>query len=232
MAGAAVNTAGPALVAALHAFQNKAGEITLLKDARNPHIGNRYISLGALIDAILPVANECNLVFSQLPDVTADGKPALTTALWELTSGECYERTTPLVLADKMLKDGKREPPGPQEHGSAITYMRRYALMAALGLVADEDDDAHRASGQDSARRDAGLATEGPGEASTFAVAATEPQRKALRAVSHKLHEQGLIDAEALAKVTQAAADEATSKEWASKAISRMKELEKEATKA
>jgi hypothetical protein len=34
----------------------------------------------------------------------------------------------------------------PQGQGSAITYARRYALMAVLGLVADEDDDGNKAS--------------------------------------------------------------------------------------
>ena len=34
----------------------------------------------------------------------------------------------------------------PQGQGSAITYARRYALMAMLALVADEDDDANAAS--------------------------------------------------------------------------------------
>ena len=29
----------------------------------------------------------------------------------------------------------------PQSQGSAVTYARRYSYMAALGLVADEDDD-------------------------------------------------------------------------------------------
>ena len=35
--------------------------------------------------------------------------------------------------------------PGPQEVGSAITYMRRYTLLSILGLVGEEDDDAERA---------------------------------------------------------------------------------------
>jgi hypothetical protein len=34
----------------------------------------------------------------------------------------------------------------PQGQGSAITYARRYALMAVLGLVADEDDDGNEGS--------------------------------------------------------------------------------------
>jgi hypothetical protein len=33
-----------------------------------------------------------------------------------------------------------------QEYGSYVTYMRRYALSAMLGLVTDEDDDGNAAS--------------------------------------------------------------------------------------
>jgi hypothetical protein len=31
---------------------------------------------------------------------------------------------------------------GPQDLGKAITYMRRYSLVALLGLLAEDDDDA------------------------------------------------------------------------------------------
>ena len=33
-----------------------------------------------------------------------------------------------------------------QSHGSAVTYARRYALLAALGIAPDDDDDGHRAT--------------------------------------------------------------------------------------
>lgn len=36
---------------------------------------------------------------------------------------------------------------GPQAYGSALTYARRYSLTLALGIVADEDDDANTAAG-------------------------------------------------------------------------------------
>jgi hypothetical protein len=34
----------------------------------------------------------------------------------------------------------------PQAIGSAITYMRRYAISAVLGLIVEEDDDGNKAS--------------------------------------------------------------------------------------
>ena len=39
-----------------------------------------------------------------------------------------------------------------QSHGSAITYGRRYAKVAVLDLIADEDDDGAAASARDSGR--------------------------------------------------------------------------------
>ena len=35
----------------------------------------------------------------------------------------------------------------PQSFGSAVTYLRRYAVTALLGIASDEDDDANRAAG-------------------------------------------------------------------------------------
>lgn len=58
------------------------------------------------------------------------------------TSGQWIEST--LKLAD--LTNGKK---GAQELGSAITYARRYLLCSILGVVADEDDDGNKASGNE-----------------------------------------------------------------------------------
>lgn len=58
------------------------------------------------------------------------------------TSGQWIEST--LKLSD--LTNGKK---GAQELGSAITYARRYLLCSILGVVADEDDDGNKASGNE-----------------------------------------------------------------------------------
>lgn len=47
------------------------------------------------------------------------------------------------IMATAKLELSK---PDPQGQGSAITYMRRYALSAALGLVTEDDDDGNAAS--------------------------------------------------------------------------------------
>ncbi len=40
-------------------------------------------------------------------------------------------------------------PNAPQEAGSLLTYFKRYSLCAAFGIMADEDDDANIAQGND-----------------------------------------------------------------------------------
>lgn len=120
------------LAKALLEFQSDAPR--LQRDSINPHFRSKFISLNALMEAVLPELNKRGVVLMQLPTVVEYG-PALRTVLTHAESGESVEDVMPLQAA----KDD------PQGQGSALTYARRYALMAALGLVADEDDDGNAA---------------------------------------------------------------------------------------
>lgn len=126
--------ASPHLSKALHKFQAEAP--ALQRDKINPHFRSAYLSLEGLMGEVLPALNRAGLIVVQLPCVL-DGEPALRTRLIHAESGESIEETMLLLLAKA----------DPQGHGSGITYARRYALMAFLGLVADEDDDANAATG-------------------------------------------------------------------------------------
>lgn len=108
---------------------------SLVKDKTNSHFGNSYVTLNALMDAIVPHLNAHGLLLVQAP-THIDGTPALATTLICPETAEELASVTPL-LVDKNNSQGL---------GSAITYMRRYALMSILGLVADEDDDGNAAS--------------------------------------------------------------------------------------
>lgn len=107
----------------------------LVKDATNPHFGSKFISLPALLDQVLPIFRKHDLMLLQ-PPTNIGGTPALTTLIVHTKTGATLSFTTPLVMAKADA----------QGHGGAITYMRRYALMSLLGLVADEDDDGNSAS--------------------------------------------------------------------------------------
>ena len=113
-------------------FQTKIQPIK--KDSSNPFFKSKYASLFAILDNIqIPLA-ESGLSFVQFPT----GDNGLTTILMHSDSGE-------YIQAEYFMKPSKDDPQG---HGSAITYMRRYALGAILGLNIDEDDDANEASKQ------------------------------------------------------------------------------------
>ena len=102
----------------------------LQKSAINPHFKNRFVPLDELIPAVLPILNKHNFVLMQMP-AFHEGQPCLDYELRHV-SGE-------MVGGSMALLCGKDDPQG---QGSAITYARRYSLMALLGLTADADDDA------------------------------------------------------------------------------------------
>jgi len=106
------------------------GAITFAaKDAVNPHFRNKYADLPAVIDAIKPALNANGVAFIQLPAPSDPGTLALTTRLLH-ESGEWIESMAVVTLPKN----------DPQGYGSAITYLRRYSLAAAVGLYQDDDD--------------------------------------------------------------------------------------------
>ena len=80
-------------------------------------------------------SNKHGLIWVTLPVCRGD-VPVLHYRLIHAATGESIDGEMLLMLAKQ----------DPQGQGSAITYARRYSLMAVLGLVADEDDDGNNAS--------------------------------------------------------------------------------------
>ena len=119
------------LAKALNKFQGLG--IKVGKEASNPFFKSKYASLANILDTIAKPLSECGLSFSQFPD----GK-SLTTLLVHSESGEWIEATYEMPIA---------KPNDPQAVGSAITYARRYAIGAILGLNIDDDDDGNAAAG-------------------------------------------------------------------------------------
>lgn len=128
-------TLGAALVAA------QAEMPALQRDKINPAFKSQYLSLEGLLEGVLPILNKHGLAVAQFPTFVrteAELVPALRTVLIHGESGETLEDTMLLMLA-------KRDPQG---QGSGITYAKRYALCALLGISADADDDGNAATGQ------------------------------------------------------------------------------------
>jgi hypothetical protein len=101
------------------------------KDSKNPHFGSRFTSLDTLIAATRAPLNEACIVITQFPAVDEQGRPVLRTVLTHGPSGEEITSDTPLYLSRNDM----------QGLGAAITYARRYAWAAMLGIAAEEDTD-------------------------------------------------------------------------------------------
>lgn len=110
----------------------------VLKNASNPAFRSKYADLGAVLDAVDEPLHKHGLIVLQRLGVSLDPTdlPLLTTALIHAESGEIIECCVRVVSKD---------PSDPQKFGGALTYYRRYSLLALLGL-APEDDDGNAAS--------------------------------------------------------------------------------------
>lgn len=127
------------LAAALALAQGEMG--VALKDATNPHFKSKYADLASVLDACRPALSKHGLAVLQLPEV-GDGRLVVTTVLVHKSGQQI--RTS---LGTKLAQDT------PQAIGSAITYLRRYSLMAVVGIAPD-DDDGEAAHGRGQDRRD------------------------------------------------------------------------------
>jgi len=102
-------------------------------NATNPFLKNRYADLGSIIEAARPVMTKNGLTFTQLVyrDETGIG---VETVLMH-ASGEWISSRLSVEVGEERGKSTA------QVAGSVITYLRRYALAAILGIYADEDTD-------------------------------------------------------------------------------------------
>lgn len=102
-------------------------------NSTNPFLKNRYADLGAVIESSKDLLAKNGLAVSQL--VTSDTDRIGVETVLMHSSGEWLSSEIFLVLGEERGKSSA------QVAGSIITYMRRYALAAVLGIYADEDTD-------------------------------------------------------------------------------------------
>ena len=105
-----------------------------LKTSANPHYKSRYADLAACIEAVIEGLNNNGIALMQVTHPSESGVAVETVLLHEsggkITGGILH------VPASKRDAQG---------YGSALTYARRYSLMATCG-IAPEDDDGNAAS--------------------------------------------------------------------------------------
>ena len=109
----------------------------LLKTAENTYHSSKYVPLDEVQEAIKPLLAKHGLLWHTKPSSDANGNATLKYKMLHVESGEVDEDAMPLFVRKES----------PQEQGSAITYARRYALVAYLDLIVDQDDDGNKASG-------------------------------------------------------------------------------------
>jgi hypothetical protein len=105
-----------------------------LKTSTNPHFRSRYADLSACVEAVIDALNNNGIALVQKCHESSDGVNVETMLIHE--TGETLSCGILHVPASKQ---------DPQGYGSALTYARRYSLMAACG-IAPEDDDGNAAS--------------------------------------------------------------------------------------
>jgi hypothetical protein len=116
------------MIKALLEFQ---AECPVISKAKQGY-GYKYAELDKIVDATRELRHKHGLVFTQTFEDNV-----LITSLYHISGGELHSRI-------KMQDDVKLNGMNPfQVDGSKITYYKRYAFCAILGIVLDgEDNDA------------------------------------------------------------------------------------------
>lgn len=160
---------------------------TAKKDAQNPHLHNRYADLSSCWAACRKPLGDNGLAVAQLTESVSPGAIKIKTILLH-ESGEWIrsELTVPCA-ASKGINQA-------QAMGSAISYGRRYALSALVGISADDDDGSAAGSPQASQyQQPSRQAPQGPaprqqtpGQRQTGSNEATQAQIKAIHTLCGK----------------------------------------------
>ena len=102
----------------------------VVKDSTNPHFKNRYADLDTVCSTVNPVLRVNGLIVVQ----TAEGDGLRTTL---------YHKSGESITGVQTLHPAQDTPQG--FHG-AMTYARRYQILAMLGISSSDDDDGNTAS--------------------------------------------------------------------------------------
>ena len=100
-----------------------------LKTSTNPHFKSKYADLAGCMEAVNEALLNHGIALYQ--ETSQDDRGVTVETVFLHESGE-------------ILRGGKLHVPAakqdPQGYGSALTYARRYSVMAACGIAAEDDD--------------------------------------------------------------------------------------------
>jgi hypothetical protein len=137
-----------------------------IKDATNPAFKSRYADLNAVWEACRAPLTKNGVFAAQ--DVTSDDTGVSVCTRLIHTSGQWLE------FGPLYIPLGKKDAQGV---GSATSYAKRYGLSAALGIVAEDDDDGNSAT----ASQAKPVATNGHAPKQSWPAKITAKQRDDLR---------------------------------------------------
>lgn len=183
-----------AIAAALAKAQASMGHA--VKDRTNPHMRNKYATLVACIDAVRGPLSANGIALAQSGTYRPEDSTVVVTTMLLHSSGQWLAADT--SFAPSALATKGASATDAQSIGSAITYGKRYGLMAMVGISSeDEDDDGNAASGRQAPAREQPSTTTGR---APDAKAADAPDIRAVRMrAATKMRSLGLFDA-AIAK--------------------------------
>lgn len=102
----------------------------------------KYADFDSIVRMVRPILHKHGLAFMQSVS-GGDVEPCLTTRVFSV-KGEYIEDTVAIPAMDVVRNSsGNASNNNLQRLGMAITYMKRYALCAMLGITSDEDVDAY-----------------------------------------------------------------------------------------
>lgn len=105
-----------------------------LKDAKNPFVNSHYASLNSVMQSCRDALLQNGIWLTQLPvPAPAELGAGYIGLVTKLTHAESGQWQSSFIVAPLPKND-------PQGMGSALTYCRRYALTAMLGIVTEDDD--------------------------------------------------------------------------------------------
>lgn len=119
----------------LPALMDAQKEIPTMPKNAKAHAYN-YTDLDTITSVIKPILARHNISYMQSVGMDDEGRSTLTTRIFS-RDGEYIEDVTTLPVIQSAMNNSA------QTMGMAITYVRRYALCAMLGITSDEDVDAN-----------------------------------------------------------------------------------------
>lgn len=126
-------------------FEAKSKFAKAEKSKQNSHLKNKYATLDDVLAAVEPGLADSGLVmFQSMVDDDVSSRIKVETTVYHAESGEWVSFLT-IVPISKQDAQG---------YGSSLTYARRYAITAALGLSQADDDGQLAVKGINSFKKD------------------------------------------------------------------------------